>query len=227
MTCAVIDDDIIAQKALVEVLKNIPDIKVMGAFTDPIKAHAFLLTNTCDFIFLDIEMPHLTGVELTKIINKQIHVVFTTSRKDYAVEAFDLNVVDYIVKPISTERVLKAISKVKMHAEKVKQPSNTEFIFVKNNGVLEKIIIDDIQYIQAYGDYVHLYLTGKKITLHQTLSKIESKLPANLFFKPHRSYLVAINKITKVEDNTLYIQKQPIPIAEQSKSKLLILLNSI
>jgi DNA-binding LytR/AlgR family response regulator len=169
-------------------------------------------------------MPGMTGIELTKKLgNKKPLIIFTTAKPDYAVEAFELNVVDYIVKPVTTARFLQAVEKAKEAFDSNKQEVKIEaqeFVFVKDNGVLKKINVDDILYLEAMGDYVKVHTLQKFHVLHSTLKSIEEKLPLNKFLRIHRSYIVSLQKIDFIQDGVISIGKASIPVAETYKSSL-------
>jgi DNA-binding LytR/AlgR family response regulator len=188
------------------------------------QAYNYLNSEQIDLLFLDIEMPGMTGIELTKKLgNKKPLIIFTTAKPDYAVEAFELNVVDYIVKPVTTARFLQAVEKAKEAFDSNKQEVKIEaqeFVFVKDNGVLKKINVDDILYLEAMGDYVKVHTLQKFHVLHSTLKSIEEKLPLNKFLRIHRSYIVSLQKIDFIQDGVISIGKASIPVAETYKSSL-------
>ena len=183
-------------------------------------------------VFLDVEMPGMSGIELVKNLDKRPIIILITAKKDYAVEAFELNVADYIVKPVTLARFMVAVSRAKelfeSKDEKIEMAEkDMEYIFVRNKSVLTKIKINDITYIQALGDYVNIFTVDKRYIVHITLSGIEQKLPADKFYRSHRSYIIALNHIDDIEEGTAYINKQPIPIGEQFKQPLLKKINFI
>jgi DNA-binding LytR/AlgR family response regulator len=166
----------------------------------------------------------MTGLDLIKKMgNKSPLIIFTTAKKDYAVEAFELSVVDYLVKPISLPRLKQAVDKAAETLESNKEEVKVEeqgFVFVKDNGVLKRISIDDILYLEAMGDYVKVHTQQKFHVVHATLKSIEEKLPPSKFVRVHRSYIVAINKIDYIQEGTISIGKTTIPVADTHKSNL-------
>ena len=166
----------------------------------------------------------MSGLELTrKMGNKRPLIIFTTSKTDYAVEAFELNVVDYLVKPISLPRFRQAVDKASEALESNKEEVKVEeqgFVFVKDNGVLKRISIEDILFLEAMGDYVKVHTAQKFHVVHATLKSIEEKLPLSKFIRVHRSYIVAINKIDYIQEGTISIGKSSIPVADTHKSNL-------
>jgi len=195
-----------------------------------LEAFNYLETEPVDLVFLDVEMPGMTGIELVKNLKKRPIIILVTSKKDYAVEAFELNVADYLIKPVTLSRFMAAVDRAKeindSKGGKVEiSEKDQDYIFVRSNSALTKIKLEDIIYIQALGDYVKIFTHTKHNLVHSTLKHIEEKLPADQFFRLHRSYLVAIGHIDKVEENTAYIDKHHIPIGEQYKKDLLTKLN--
>ncbi|HEU4901779.1 MAG TPA: LytTR family DNA-binding domain-containing protein, partial [Flavisolibacter sp.] len=189
-----------------------------------LEAYNYLNTEQIDLLLLDIEMPGMTGIELTKKLgNKSPLIIFTTAKKEYAVEAFELNVVDYLVKPVSQARLLQAVEKAQEALDSNKEEVKIEeqsFVFVKDNGMLKRISIDDILFLEAMGDYVKVHTPQKFHVVHATLKSIEEKLPASKFLRVHRSYIVAINKIDFIQEGTITIGKTTIPVADTHKTSL-------
>jgi DNA-binding LytR/AlgR family response regulator len=175
-------------------------------------------------MLLDIEMPGMTGLELTKnaMVKNQL-IIFTTAKTDYAVEAFELNVIDYLIKPISPSRFLQAIERAKEAFASNKQEvkvEEREFVFIKDNGVLKRISVDDILYLEAMGDYVKVHTPQKFHVLHSTLKSIEEKLPGSKFTRVHRSYIVSLNKIDFIQEGIITIGKASVPVADTYRSIL-------
>ena len=177
-----------------------------------------------DLILLDIEMKGMSGIELTqKLKDRSTLIIFTTAKTEYAVEAFELNVIDYLVKPVSPARFLQSIVRAKDAVESNKQVLNIEgkeFVFVRDSGVLKKISIEDILFLEAMGDYVKIHTAQKFHIVHTTLKSVEGKLPPGKFLRVHRSYIVAINKIDFVEEGVINIGKIAVPVADAYRSLL-------
>jgi DNA-binding LytR/AlgR family response regulator len=215
-----------ARMAMKQLITQVKSLELVAECSDAMEAYNHLSTDDIDLLLLDIEMPGMTGLELTKKLGiKSPLIVFTTAKTDYAVEAFELNVVDYLVKPVAPARFLQAIEKAKEVFESNKkapvgQGPEQDFVFVKDNGVLKKINVDDIQYLEAMGDYVKVYTAQRFHVLHSTLKSIEEKLPAGKFVRVHRSYIVALNKIEMIQDGIISIGKAALPIADTYKSVL-------
>jgi DNA-binding LytR/AlgR family response regulator len=166
----------------------------------------------------------MSGIELTRNLGKKRpFIIFTTGKTNYAVEAFELNVVDYLVKPVDPARFIQAIDKVRQAMssnEEEVEVKDKEFVFVKDNGVLRKIPIDEIFYLEAMGDYVKVFTSQKFHIVHATLKSIEEKLPSKKFMRVHRSYIVSINKIDYIEEGTINIKGVAIPVADAYRSAL-------
>ncbi|MEP7257450.1 MAG: LytTR family DNA-binding domain-containing protein, partial [Flavitalea sp.] len=172
---------------------------------------------------LDIEMPGMTGLDLTKNLHKRPIIIFTTSKKEYAAEAFELNVADYIVKPVTSARFIQAIDKAReilgSDSEEVKMQED-EFIFIRDSNIVRKLKLDDILYAEAMGDYVKLHTAQKFFAIHTTLKAVEERLPNSRFLRVHRSYIVAINKIDTIHDGALVVNGKPLPVADAYRAAL-------
>lgn len=210
--------------ALNQLVTQIPSLELVAECNDASEALTALNSNHVDLLLLDIEMPGMTGLDLIKKMgyNKPL-IIFTTAKKEYAVEAFELSVVDYLIKPIALPRFKQAIEKAQETLDSNKQEVKVEeqgFVFVKDNGVLKRITIDDILFLEAMGDYVKVHTPQKFHVVHATLKSIEEKLPSSKFLRVHRSYIVAINKIDYIQEGTISIGKTTIPVADTHKSSL-------
>ncbi len=230
MNCIIVDDNKLARKALKLLIEGIDFLTLKHECDNAMSAFNILKAEEIDLVFLDIEMPEMTGLELMKSLDKRPIVIFCTAKEKYAVEAFELNVADYIVKPYTNARFLASVARAKEIFDSKQQQIETsekEYIFIRSNSVLTKIVVAEIDYIQALGDYINVYSGDKRYTVHMTLKGIEDKLPAEKFYRLHRSYLINLNKIDSIEKETAYIGKHPIPIGEQNKQTLLKRLNLI
>lgn len=224
MKCLIVDDNKMARMALKQLVSQIQSLELAGECANAIEAYNQLGTQPIDLLFLDIEMPDISGIDLIKKLgNKKPLIIFTTAKKDYAVEAFELNVVDYLVKPVSQARLLQAVEKAQETLDSNREEVKIEeqgFVFVKDNGMLKRISIDDILFLEAMGDYVKVHTPQKFHVVHATLKSIEEKLPASKFLRVHRSYIVAINKIDFIQEGTIAIGKTTIPVADTHKASL-------
>ncbi len=210
--------------ALKQLVTQVPNLELIAECSDATEALTSMDTRQVDLLLLDIEMPDMNGIDLTrKLGNQRPLIVFTTAKKDYAVEAFELNVVDYLVKPITLPRLKQAVEKAGEVLESTREEVKVEeqgFVFVKDNGVLKRISIEDILFLEAMGDYVKVHTPQKFHVVHATLKSIEEKLPASKFIRVHRSYIVAINKIDYIQEGTISIGKTTIPVADTHKTTL-------
>jgi DNA-binding LytR/AlgR family response regulator len=231
MNCIIVDDSLVARKALSVLINHVDFLTLTKECSNPIEAFNYLKSESVDLIFLDIEMPEMTGLEFIKNLKQRPIIILVTSKKNYAVEAFELNVADYIVKPVTLARFMIAVERAKeIFDSKDKKISATDgdsadYIFVRSNSALTKIGLNDILYIQALGDYVKIFTANKHNLVHSTLKSMEEKLDPTKFFRLHRSYLVSINHIEKIEENEVRIGQHSIPIGEQYKKELLKRLN--
>lgn len=232
MNCIVVDDNKLASTVIEHLISQVDFLNLKKSFSSSIEAFNYLKQESVDLVFLDVEMPGMTGIELIRNLEKRPIIILITAKKDYAVEAFELNVADYIVKPVTLPRFMVAVSRAKELYEANNQKTETggkniDYIFVRSNSVLSKVKINDIIYVQASGDYVNIYTKQKRYTVHITLKGIEGKLPQDKFYRLHRSYLVALDQVDAVEEDTAYLEKHPVPIGEQFKKDLLKRLNLI
>ena len=224
--CIIVDDEPFAQIGLKEYIKEVDFLELVGVCDNAMQAYPLLNNNKADLILLDIEMPELSGIDFIKSLKKMPAVIFTTAYPEYALQSYDLDVIDYLVKPISFQRFLKAVNKAKYFlADKLKDPSQTaeenDYLFLKVNYQLEKIFYKDVLFIEALQNYVAIHLAGKKIVSYITISGIEKKLPANLFMRIHKSYIVGLNKIEMITGNKVIIDTHNLPVSRNIKDKLM------
>src|ERR1700712_259801 len=218
MNCLIVDDNKIARATMKQLASQVKDISIAGECATAMDAYNFLQENAIDVLFLDIEMPGMTGLELTKNLGaKSPVIIFTTSKKEYAAEAFELNVADYIVKPVMPARFLQAVERAReicqSNTEEVTLAED-EFIFIRDSNIVRKLKLQDILFAEAMGDYVKLFTPQKFYAVHTTLKAVEERLPANNFLRVHRSYIIAISKIDTIEDGAIIINGKSIPVAD-------------
>lgn len=234
MKCIIIDDEAMARAIIAQRISNFPEITVLEEFSNAMQAIKYLNQNEVDAIFLDIHMPDFTGFDFIQTIKNPPKVILVTSDKNFAIEAFEYEcIVDYLVKPITEERFEKAVQKIK--AAKVlpknstsneEMPSDTKKEFYINiDRRLIKIEFDTVNVVEARGDYILIKTESKNYTVHSTLKKIEDKLPKDLFLKVHRSFIINTKKIIDIEDNTVLIAKEVIPVSRANKPELMKRLN--
>ncbi len=224
MNTLIVDDNKIARTTMKQLASQVKDITLTGECADAMEAYNFLKEHTVDLILLDIEMPGMTGLELTKNLgNKKPVIVFTTSKKEYAAEAFDLNVADYIVKPVMPARFIQAIDKAReiicSNEEEVKM-GRDEFIFIRDSNIVRRLNTDEILFAEAMGDYVKIYTAQKFFAIHTTLKLVEERLPAAKFIRVHRSYIIALGRIDTIQDGALIIAGKPIPVSDAYRATL-------
>ncbi len=226
LKCIVVDDEPVARKLLMEFIEEIDYLEFVGQAENPLKAMMYLEENEIDIIFLDINMPKINGIDFLRSSKISAHIIMTTAYAMYAVEAFGLDVLDYLVKPISFERFLKACNKAKEIIELKKMPPATgtsaaNHFFIKCNNQIEKIFYDDLIYAEAMLNYVMLYTNSGKMMVYLTIKNLEDQLPSDIFIKVHKSFIVNINKIKSIEGNMLDIGKEKITISQSLREKVI------
>lgn len=214
ITCIAIDDEPLALEVLKKYIEKIYFLELKGLFTDAFEAKKILDENPVDMVFMDIQMPDINGIQLSKIINKKnTAVIFTTAYSEYAVEGFNVDAIDYLLKPIEYDRFLKAVYKAKEYIDYLNnQELQDGYIFVKSDYQMVKIFLKDILYIEGLDDYIKIYLPQKAVLTLMTLKTIALKLPTKEFFRIHRSYIVPISKIEAVSKSKVKIAEKEIPI---------------
>lgn len=219
--CIITDDEPLAVKGLHGYAEKTGFLEVVTTCENAIELNAILKQQPAiDLLFLDIEMPYMTGIEFLKSLHHPPKVIFTTAYEQYAIQGFELDVLDYLVKPISFERFLKAANKAYDYFS-VQQPGDQPYIFIKSDTKLEKLLFNDILFAEALGNYVAFYTTDKKIVTHATLKSVQEKLPPRQFFQPHKSYLVNMNHISAIEGNILHMGTYEVPISKYQKEEVL------
>ena len=222
ITCIITDDEPFARKGLQGYVEKIDFLQLVDTCEDALQLTSVLRERPVDLLFLDIQMPHITGIEFLSAIKNPPKVIFTTAYEQYAIRGFELEVMDYLLKPISFERFLKAAWKAKEYFDGREQPDKTlSYLFLKVDGKLEKINFDEVLYVEGMENYVAIHLRNKKVITHSTIKALLEKLPASLFLQTHKSYIVALNKIETVDGNTLRIQNHQVPISKQLRKSVL------
>jgi DNA-binding LytR/AlgR family response regulator len=228
-----IDDEPLALQLVAGYIEKTPGLDLIGKFDNPLDAFEFMNNETVDLIFLDIQMPDLTGIEFTRAITKGPKVIFTTAYEKYALEGFKLDVIDYLLKPFSYEEFFRSVQKAlrmislenKEHVTQVE--ANQEFLFLKSEYKIKRINFHDILYIEGLKDYVKVYTrTDPKPILSLTsLKSLENKLPESGFMRVHRSFIVNLEKIDTIERSRIVFGKAYIPVSDQYKDKFQEFLN--
>ncbi|MFG6687451.1 LytR/AlgR family response regulator transcription factor [Mariniflexile sp. HNIBRBA6329] len=228
--CVIIDDEQLAISVIENHLKNFDHFEVVGTFNNPIKAYSLLEKEKVDVIFLDINMPQMTGFSFIENLNSKPLIVITTAYREYAVKSFELNVLDYLVKPIPFDRFLKSINKIYQQLYTNNAVGDTSLqqephIFLKVDKKLLKINLNDILYIESLKDYIKVITKIGDYVVHKSLTAITEELPLSNFLRVHRSYTISINKISAIEGNTIEIANRRIPIGrnylKQTKERIL------
>ena len=225
LKCIIIDDEPIARKVLQEFIEEIDYLDLIGQAENPLKAMTLLNENDIDIVFLDINMPKINGIEFLKTTKLNASIIMTTAYADYAVEAFGLEVLDYLVKPISFDRFLKACNRAKETGKLIKTNSLTQnkadHFFIKCNNQIEKIFYDDLVYAEAMLNYVMLYTILKKMMVYVTIKSLEEQLPSDIFIKVHKSFIVNKTKIKSIDGNILDIGNEKITISQNLREKVI------
>lgn len=222
MNCIAVDDEPLALKLLQDNISKVPFLKLAAACNDAFEAMKALEENKIDLVFIDIQMPGLTGLQLIGSLENKPLVIFITAYKQYALESYDLSVVDYLVKPVPLDRFIKACNRAKeLHEFKAMKQQHTvqpsaEYVFLNVDYSQVKVMFDDIVWIEGLGDYVKIYLksTKKVLVVRTSLKAIELQLSPNKFIRIHKSYLVAISEITAVRKNIIFIKEMELPVGE-------------
>ncbi len=222
LKCVIVDDEPLAIAVIEGYLKKIPYIEIVGKFDNALPVFEFLKENEVDIILLDIEMPGLTGVDFVKSISNPPSIIFITANKNYAIEGFDLNVDDFLLKPISFERLLKAVNRVieKKSVEK-EDFSENDFLYLKENKKMVKVYLKNILYLESIKDYVKVVTVCKTVVTKQPLSYFESILSSSQFLRIHRSFIVAINKIDAYSLSGIDIGDKELPIGRKYKEPVI------
>jgi DNA-binding LytR/AlgR family response regulator len=219
LTCAIIEDDPVSLAVIEGLAEKTGFFQSITSFSSSSKAVEWLSNNIVDLIFLDIEMPGLTGLELLRSLNNKPDVIIISANSKYAVDAFEFSVTDFLLKPIKDYvRFLAAVNKVKPKGQPTK---NKEELFVKIDSLLMKLNFEDILWIEASGDYVKIQTSEKMQLVYSTLKKLEEKLPIDKFVRVHRSFIINLSKITNIDSSNLEINKKIIPISSTYKEDLL------
>lgn len=223
INCIIIDDEPLARKGLKEYISDIDFLNLTGEFDSPLKLSGMNMQDI-QLLFLDIQMPKITGIEFFKTLHPAPPVIFTTAYSQYALDGFNLNALDYLMKPISFERFLKAALKAKEYYELRQTNSvekDAEYFFIKADNKLVKIFFNDILFAEALQNYVTIYTKEKKFITYLTLHSLEEYLPQQHFIKTHKSFIVPVNKVESIEGNDIRIGNHHIPISRNYKDEVM------
>jgi len=226
LSCIIIDDEPNAVNLLEILVKQNTKWQALGKCYDAVEAIAFMKDQKPDFIFLDINMPQLTGMELAGLLPDETKIVFTTAYSEYAAESYTFQTIDYLLKPITLKRFLSAVQKIEGYfsthtgAEKTKPLHGQEYFFVKSGKELRKILLEDIQYFEGEKEYVRVVTPGSQLLIYRRLKDIDEQLTAP-FVRVHNSYIVNTKQINKIQDNHIYVGNKQIPISEKFKDRFM------
>jgi DNA-binding LytR/AlgR family response regulator len=227
INCVIIDDEPLARKGLSEYIGGIDFLHLTGSYENPVKALNAITQGNVQLLFLDIQMPSITGLEFFKMLPHPPPVIFTTAYPQYALEGFELNALDYLVKPISFDRFIKAALKAKEYYE-LREKNKTEYLtsstdhfFIKSENKLVKISFRDILFVEALQNYINIYTEGRKYITYLTFKSVEEYLPAEHFLKVHKSYIISIFRVSSIEANEIKIGIHSIPISRNLKESVI------
>ena len=226
--CVIVEDEPLARNLLVEYVRKVPALNLIEACSSAITALEVLRKNSVDILFLDVQMPELTGISLLKVLHKRPLVIMTTAYSEYALEGYEFDVVDYLLKPITFERFLRAVDKATARLQGQRSTSVAEspkptptaeqpFVFVKDGTKLVKVVFDDVLYVEGLKDYVTIHTKTQKVVSLQRLKFLEDQLPADKFIRIHNSFIVALNAIDVVHKNNVQVRGAMLPIGETYK----------
>jgi len=229
MNCIIVDDEPLARQGMEMNVANVSSLNLLGSFSNALAAGDFLRKENVDLMFLDINMPELSGLDFLKSLRNAPLVIFTTAYPQYALESYELDAIDYLVKPIRIERFLKAVNKAENHLRLLNQEANNnriekigdDFIFIKADRRFFKIYFKDILYIEGLKDYVIIYTTDSKIITSMNVKTIAAQLPSNLFARVSKSYIVNVMHISSFDNELVYIQNNEIPLGQSFKEDFL------
>ncbi|TCI85518.1 LytR/AlgR family response regulator transcription factor [Tenacibaculum sp. M341] len=226
INCIIVDDEPMAREIIASYIQKIPQLTLIKSCSNAMEAFNLLNTQQIDLLFLDINMPEVSGLSLAKSVNKKTKIIFTTAYREYAVDGFNLQAVDYLLKPIAFDRFLQAINKLfEISNTKSNTPAQenalNNFIFVRADRKMVKINFEEILYIESLSDYIKIHTINKTITTRESISNIETKLPSFSFLRSHRSYIVSISKITSFTNEYIEINNKALPISRSYKESVL------
>ena len=228
LSCIIVDDEPVARKILQEFTEQVLFLDLLGKFESAMKAEEFLKNNRPDLIFLDIEMPKVSGLQMLKQVNIESMVILTTAFPQYALDGYELDIIDYLLKPFALHRFLKAVQKAKDFYEMKTQSGNAlppTYIFIKSEKRIEKVELNDILYAEVLGNYMTIHTDRKKIVAYLTMKSLQSQLSPVEFIKIHQSFLVNRSKIESVEGNDLKVGTKSLPISRNYRDSVTSLIN--
>ncbi len=228
INCLIVDDEPIARNGLLEHIKQIDFLFPVAECRSALEASAWLQKNKIDLIFLDIQMPKLNGIDFIKTQPSLPAVIFTTAYPEYAIEGYELDVLDYLLKPISFNRFLKSALKAQEYLNvKIKHEVSftNDFFFIKSNQKIEKIMMDDVLYVEGMSNYIVVHTIQKKYIAYLTFKGIEQQLPQHLFIRTHKSYLVSIHAIQSIDTNEIRLENTTLPLSKNYRDEVMTKIN--
>ncbi len=225
-TCIIIEDEPLALEKTKDFVNKVPFLHLSATFDNALNGLTYLNNNKVDVLFLDINMDELSGIELLESSKINSQVIITTAYQQYALKGYELQITDYLLKPFTFNRFLQAVNKAQENLTHRTLDAQPDFIFVKTENRLEKIMLNEIVYIEGMRDYLRIHTVNKKIMTLQNFSELEKLIPSNLVCRVHKSYMVALNKIDSIERSRIKIADQLIPVSETYKEAFLQLINS-
>ena len=224
-TCIVIEDEPLAQNVLKKYIEEHPSLKLVAVCNDALEAHGVLTRENIDLLFLDINLPKLSGINFIKTLIRPPLIIFTTAYPEYAVEGFEINAIDYLVKPFSFERFLKAVNRAleKLNSSVIQDRSENEvsFIFLKADKKIHRVELETIHYIEAIGDYMKVVTDSGHLVINETMKKLQDELPARSFMRVHKSFIISRGKIKYIEGNYIQVEDKSIPIGATYRNEVL------
>src|SRR5664279_46509 len=225
-TCIIIEDEPLALEKTRDFVNKVPFLSLNATFDNALNGLTYLNNNKVDVLFLDINMDELSGIELLESSKINSQVIITTAYQEYALKGYELHITDYLLKPFTFNRFLQAVNKAQENLSQRITEKQLDFIFVKTENRLEKIMINDILYVEGMRDYLRIHTSNKKIMTVQSFNELEQLIPAHLVCRVHKSYMVAVNKIESIERSEIKIGKMIIPVSATYKDQLFQLINN-
>ena len=226
LSCLIVDDEVLAQDVIERYISNIPTLKLLGKCDNAVEAISFLHNNRVDLMFLDLNMPELSGLDMLRTLTNPPKVILTTAYSEYALESYEFGVIDYLLKPIKLERFIKAVNKVveqsgvSVLSKEVVEENIRQTIFIKDDQATYQLDLDKISFIEAYGNYLKIHTPEKVYVIRDTMTDMERKLPSTIFMRIHKSYIISLVKIDSISGNRVFIKEKELPIGEMYKLAL-------
>ncbi len=230
LTCIIIDDEPPAIRLLEKYVEKVFFLNIEATYTNPLEALQHIEKGTIDLVFLDIQMPELTGIQLSKIINGKTNIIFTTAYPQFALDSYEVSAVDYLLKPFEFERFYKSVLKVQQ--QKITSPkieiTDNHFFFLKTDGKNKfvKVFTNEILYVESLKNYVNIQLKNTQVITYNTLKNIKDHLPSSQFIQTHKSYIISIKHINKIDNDSVWIEKKELPIGNTYKKSFFETVNN-